>query len=240
MAKCCCICGRKLGIFGEERYKLAEEYIACYSCAQIFRKLKEFDDKKIIDKYEKELLGRLDENNASQEVRNLVENEIENIKRVKYEAEKKKELEKQRKEQSIRKRNEFMVTTGYNFEGYTIKKYLNLVHGENVLGTGMFSEASASIADIFGTSSEEFGKKISKAKEDAQEKMIINALMLGANAIIGIDFDITTFSNNIIGVSTNGTAVIIDTNVCPNCVKKVLENESFCTSYGTKIEKETK
>lgn len=186
MAKCCCICGRKLGIFGEERYKLAEEYIACYSCAQIFRKLKEFDDKKIIDKYEKELLGRLDENNASQEVRNLVENEIENIKRVKYEAEKKKELEKQRKEQSIRKRNEFMVTTGYNFEGYTIKKYLNLVHGENVLGTGMFSEASASIADIFGTSSEEFGKKISKAKEDAQEKMIINALMLGANAIIGI------------------------------------------------------
>lgn len=94
MAKCCCICGRKLGIFGEERYKLAEEYIACYSCAQIFRKLKEFDDKKIIDKYEKELLGRLDENNASQEVRNLVENEIENIKRVKYEAEKKKELEK--------------------------------------------------------------------------------------------------------------------------------------------------
>mgnify|MGYP000153922544 CR=1 FL=1 len=93
MAKCCCICGRKLGIFGEERYKLAEEYIACYSCAQIFRKLKEFDDKKIIDKYEKELLGRLDENNASQEVRNLVENEIENIKRVKYEAEKKKELQ---------------------------------------------------------------------------------------------------------------------------------------------------
>lgn len=47
MAKCCCICGRKLGIFGEERYKLAEEYIACYSCAQIFRKLKEFDDKKL-------------------------------------------------------------------------------------------------------------------------------------------------------------------------------------------------
>mgnify|MGYP002474615196 FL=1 len=40
--------------------------------------------------------------------------------------------------------------------------------------------------------------------------MIVNALAINANAIIGIDFDITTFSNNMIGVSVNGTAVVVE------------------------------
>ncbi len=39
--------------------------------------------------------------------------------------------------------------------------------------------------------------------------MIINAMTVNANALIGVDFDITTFSNNIIAVSANGTAVVI-------------------------------
>lgn len=36
-----------------------------------------------------------------------------------------------------------------------------------------------------------------------------NALVAGANAIIGVDFDYITFNNNILGVSANGTAVVI-------------------------------
>ena len=43
----------------------------------------------------------------------------------------------------------------------------------------------------------------------ALENMISNAMEIGANAIIGIDFDIITFSNNMIAVSINGTAVVI-------------------------------
>lgn len=103
-----------------------------------------------------------------------------------------------------------MVTTGYNFEGYKIVKYINLVHGEIVLGTGFYSELSASISDLLGVSSKTFEGKISQAKGVAQEQMILNAMTMDANAIIGIDFDITTFSNNMIGVSANGTAVVVE------------------------------
>lgn len=39
------------------------------------------------------------------------------------------------------------------------------------------------------------------------------ALQLGANAIIGVDFDIMTIGNNMIVVSANGTAVIIKKNI---------------------------
>ena len=33
---------------------------------------------------------------------------------------------------------------------------------------------------------------------------------MGANAVIGVDFDYLTFSNNMIGVVANGTAVNIE------------------------------
>lgn len=104
----------------------------------------------------------------------------------------------------------FMTTTGYNFEGHAIKEYLNIVNGEIVLGTGFLSELSASVTDFLGTTSDTIQGKIGKAKTMALENMIQSALGLGANAIIGIDFDITTLSNNIIAVSANGTAVVIE------------------------------
>lgn len=87
---------------------------------------------------------------------------------------------------------------------------MNIVNGEIVLGTGFLSELSASVTDFLGTTSGTIQGKIGKAKAMALENMIQSTLGLGSNAIIGIDFDITTLSNNIIAVSANGTAVVIE------------------------------
>ena len=76
----------------------------------------------------------------------------------------------------------FMITTGYNFEGYTIKKYLNIVHGEMVLGTGFLSEISLDVADFLGTNSNIMGGKLSQAKSIATEQMILTAHNIDANA----------------------------------------------------------
>lgn len=48
------------------------------------------------------------------------------------------------------------------------------------------------------------------AKEIATLKMIDSAVSNGGNAIIGVDFDYITFSNNMIAVSANGTSVVIE------------------------------
>lgn len=101
-------------------------------------------------------------------------------------------------------------TTGYNFEGYKITQYLDLVTGATVLGTGFLSELSAEINDLLGTPSDLFSDKLHQAKEYAQSKMVTNAVNIGANAIIGIDFDYITFAKNMIGVTATGTAVIIE------------------------------
>lgn len=102
-----------------------------------------------------------------------------------------------------------MLTSGYNFEGYSITSYNGIVSGEVVLGTGFLSELSASINDFFGSNSEEFAKKMAKAKEFATNKMIEQSAIKNGNAIIGIDFDYTTYGNNMVAVSANGTSVTI-------------------------------
>ncbi len=103
-----------------------------------------------------------------------------------------------------------LLTTGYSFEGYKIIGYNGIVSGEVVMGTGFLSEFEASINDFFGGSSDAFAAKMSQAKEIATQKMIEQSIKRNGNAILGIDFNYTTFGNNMIGVSANGTSVIIE------------------------------
>lgn len=103
----------------------------------------------------------------------------------------------------------FKVTTGYDFEGYQIIDYKGIVSGDIVLGTGFISEFAASWSDAFGTTSNTFAGKMKTAKQKALKQLMSNAMITGANAVIGIDFDYTMFSNNMLGVSANGTAVVI-------------------------------
>jgi len=105
---------------------------------------------------------------------------------------------------------EKFVTTGYNFEGYSITKYLSVISGQTVMGTGVWSEFSSSLQDFFGLEASVFSSKLDAAKENAFESLKLKAARLGANAIIGVDFDYITFSNNMIGVIANGTGVVIE------------------------------
>ena len=103
-----------------------------------------------------------------------------------------------------------MLTTGFNFEGYSIKMYKGVTSGQVVLGTGFLSEFTAEFADFFGVNSNRFADKLESAKNAAVQRLINKSVSLGGNAIIGLDFDYIVFSNNMIGVVANGTSVIIE------------------------------
>lgn len=144
---------------------------------------------------------------SSQEEKSLLKN------KWKEEADQKKEaiLKKEAmQEEILSRRINHMLTSGYNFEGYKITSYRGIVSGEAVLGTGFVSEFSATISDLLGSASAEFGNKMRQAKEIATSKMIDSSVSKGSNAIIGVDFDYTTLGNNMIAVSANGTSVIIE------------------------------
>lgn len=214
MANICINCGKRIGHF-DEALEFKDGSQICYKCKEPIQKMMNdlyiatsFVDK---DTARKSIMEYGNENFNKRTVESLkytldsvcgyesVE-ELEESQRIFIELE---------KERENLKRNQ-MVTTGYNFEGYKIIKYLEVISGEVVLGTGFLSEFSASLADFLGTGSEMFANKLDLAKKIAKDKLISKSAMLGGNAIIGVDFDYITFSNNMIGVIANGTSVIVE------------------------------
>lgn len=120
------------------------------------------------------------------------------------------EQEKER-ERILKNRIEnFLMTSGFNFERHNITRYNKVICAEAVLGTGFLSEFSSSIADLLGVESQLFTLKLEEARNIATHRLITKAIDLNANAIIGIDFDYTMFGNNIVGVIVNGTAVTVE------------------------------
>lgn len=106
--------------------------------------------------------------------------------------------------------NNFMVTTTNCYEGYKIKTYIDTISSEVFLGTGLLSELSVHINDMFGTSSNEFESKIAEAKQEARNKIVKKAIELGGNAIVGFSLTFFVMNSNSIIVSAVGTAVVIE------------------------------
>ena len=122
------------------------------------------------------------------------------------------QAKRQQEEFEERIRN-FLATNSFNFEGYSIDKYLGIVCGDSVLGTGFLSELSVSAADWLGSESNRFSEKIGEAREKAMYRMLVKSDKLGANAIIGVSFSYSNFSSNVIGVVATGTAVVVSKQV---------------------------
>ena len=106
--------------------------------------------------------------------------------------------------------NHLHITSGFNFEGYSITEYLGYCSGECALGTGFLSTLGASLADFVGINSSMYEGKLDNARSMALDNLYLRAEALGANAIIGINISYTTFSSDIMGVIANGTAVKIE------------------------------
>lgn len=136
----------------------------------------------------------------------------------KIKEERKKEIEQQRKtdqRQYAEATQNHMLTTGYNFEGYTILKYHGLVSGECVLGSGLLSYLEASIANTLGTETSGYSEKMRNAKQLALEDMVRQSVALGGNSIIGISYSISNLLSNMVGISVDGTSVTIEKNQIP-------------------------
>jgi uncharacterized protein YbjQ (UPF0145 family) len=105
-----------------------------------------------------------------------------------------------------------LLTTTSSLEGHPVREYLGLVSGEAILGANVFRDFFAGIRDIIGGRSGSYEKVLRKAKEAALEDMAEAAKDLGANAVVGIDFDYETIQikegGDMLMVTVTGTAVV--------------------------------
>lgn len=109
------------------------------------------------------------------------------------------------------KEGAMILTTTPSVEGRSIKEYLGVVTGEAILGANIFRDLFASIRDVVGGRSAAYEEELRKAREIATEEMKQQAILRGANAIVGVDLDYETISigggGGMLMVSVSGTAV---------------------------------
>ncbi len=86
---------------------------------------------------------------------------------------------------------------------------LGVVHGEAIIGANIFRDLFASIRDVVGGRAGGYERALSGARDAAVEDLIESAKELGANGVIGIDFDYEVLgeANGMMMVAVSGTAV---------------------------------
>jgi uncharacterized protein YbjQ (UPF0145 family) len=93
--------------------------------------------------------------------------------------------------------------------GPRIDKYLGIVNGEAIIGANIFRDLFSSVRDVVGGRAGGYERALSGARDAALDDMKTAARELGANGVIGIDFDYEVLgeANGMMMVCVSGTAV---------------------------------
>lgn len=104
-----------------------------------------------------------------------------------------------------------IVTTTPSIEGYRIEQYYGVVFGEVVAGVDFIKDIAAGLTNFFGGRSGSYEGELIGARESALQEMKQRAQTLGANAVVGVDFDYEVLGQggNMLMVTACGTAVRI-------------------------------
>ncbi len=102
------------------------------------------------------------------------------------------------------------VTTAFTLEGYRITHNLGLVRGIVVRSRSIFGTIGASLQTIVGGNITLLSELCEKTREQAFEKMVQHAIMMGADAIIGARYDATEMMQGVTEVLCYGTAVRLE------------------------------
>ncbi len=103
-----------------------------------------------------------------------------------------------------------IVTTGIDIQGKQVAQYLGVVRGIVVRATGLGRGIIGGIKSLAGGNIEEWSVVCEQARMEAFNRMVKHAHEIGADAIIGMRYDATEFSQGATEVLAYGTAVKLD------------------------------
>jgi uncharacterized protein YbjQ (UPF0145 family) len=105
--------------------------------------------------------------------------------------------------------SEIIVVTTPDLPGYDIIKVLGTVHGLTVRTRGVGGKFVAGVEGIFGGEVTSYTSECEKARRESLNRLIENAKRIGANAVIGTDFETSDILNGTATVfAAYGTAII--------------------------------
>ena len=103
-----------------------------------------------------------------------------------------------------------IVTTTENVAGHHVVQNLGQVFGVVVRSRGIGGNITASLRSIVGGEIPEYTRLVEDARRHAIDRMIQNATVMGANAVVMMRFDSGEIAQSMNEVVAYGTAVILD------------------------------
>jgi uncharacterized protein YbjQ (UPF0145 family) len=93
--------------------------------------------------------------------------------------------------------------------GIELNQYLGVVNGEAIIGANIFRDMFSSVRDVVGGRAGGYERALAGARDAAMDGLIEAAKAMGANGVIGIDFDYEVMgeANGMMMVAVSGTAV---------------------------------
>ena len=108
---------------------------------------------------------------------------------------------------------DIILTTETTMQGYQIVERLEIITAECVFGMNMFRDYFAGIRDIFGGRSKASQKVLRDSRKVCLTELRREALIAGANAVIGVDLDYNEISGDgksMLFLVASGTAVTVE------------------------------
>ncbi len=103
-----------------------------------------------------------------------------------------------------------IIVTSDSVPGYTVKKVCGLVKGNTIRAKSIGKDIVASLKNLTGGEIEEYTQMIAESREQAIDRMVAQALTLGANAIVAVRFSTTSVMSGAAEILAYGTAVVLE------------------------------
>ena len=102
------------------------------------------------------------------------------------------------------------VSTSFDIPGTTITRYCGSCFGVVVRSMGFAKGIGASFKALAGGEVTQYTRLLEDSRRHAMDRMIENARVLGANAVIGMRFDSSEIGQQLTEIVAYGTAVVVE------------------------------
>ena len=103
------------------------------------------------------------------------------------------------------------VTTAFEFPGWEVQRSLGTCFGLIVRSMGFAKGIGAGFKALAGGEVSQYTQLLEDSRRHAMDRMIENARLLGANAVIAMRFDSSEIGQSMTEIVAYGTAVVVGT-----------------------------
>ncbi|MFG6485512.1 YbjQ family protein [Roseateles sp. BYS78W] len=110
----------------------------------------------------------------------------------------------------IPKENPVLIVTTENLAGHRVTEVKGQVFGVVVRSRGLAGNILAGLRSIVGGEITEYTQLLEEARRHAVDRMVKNASLMGANAVVMMRFDSSEMGQTMSEIVAYGTAVVVE------------------------------